>query len=363
MERAPRRGYLDWLRGVAVLIMIGAHILDAWTRLTERESFLYAWLMILGGLGAPLFLFLAGVSIPLSAGSKLRKTGDARAASRAVVWRGLEIYGLAFLFRLQAWAISWGAARSLLKVDILNIMGPAIMAAAALWGMFHSPRARAVAFVAVALAISLLTPPIRATWIFDALPDWMEGYIRPRPGFTTFALFPWAGFVFAGACLGVLLDLARTRSAETTLNVQFMVAGLLLTAAAYGGSFLPSPYARSEFWTSSPSFFLLRTGLLVASTGLAYGIKSRVRNAEPAPPFSPLEQLGRTSLFIYWIHVEMIYGLIARPLHKSLSFGQALCAFGVFCLWMLVCSLLKERVVGWWRTRSQPAGDRLPSGI
>ena len=27
-----RRGYIDWLRGVSVLIMIEAHTLDAWTR-------------------------------------------------------------------------------------------------------------------------------------------------------------------------------------------------------------------------------------------------------------------------------------------------------------------------------------------
>jgi uncharacterized membrane protein len=78
--------------------------------------------------GAPLFLFLAGVAIPLSAGSKLRKSGDIPAATRAVVRRGLEIFGLAFLFRLQAWILGWSSPRALLKVDILNIMGPSIMA-------------------------------------------------------------------------------------------------------------------------------------------------------------------------------------------------------------------------------------------
>ena len=30
-----------------------------------------------------------------------------------------------------------------------------------------------------------------------------------------------------------------------------------------------------------------------------------------------LVQLGRTSLFIYWIHVELVYGLISRPLHRG----------------------------------------------
>ncbi|MEO5897605.1 MAG: heparan-alpha-glucosaminide N-acetyltransferase domain-containing protein [Vicinamibacterales bacterium] len=361
--RAPRRGYLDWLRGLAVLIMIEAHVLDAWTRLDQRQSVLYGWAMIAGGFGAPLFLFLAGLSVSLSAGSKLRKTADPRAASRAVVRRGLEIFGLAFLFRLQAWAISWGAARSLLKVDILNIMGPSIMAAAWLWGGFRSARARAAGFVVAALAIALLTPPVRATWIFAFLPDFIEGYIRPRPGFTTFAFFPWAGFVFAGAFAGVLLDTARNRVTETALNTRLLLGGVLLAAGAYAASFLPSPFARSEFWTSSPSFFLLRTGVLICSVGVAFRIRLFVQETRlhAWPAFSPLEQLGRTSLFIYWIHVEMIYGLMAKPLHKSLSFGKALTALVVFALWMLVCSLLKERVVAWWHARAHPAAGNLQS--
>jgi uncharacterized membrane protein len=33
-----RRGYLDWLRGLAVLIMIETHVLDSWTRFPDRET-------------------------------------------------------------------------------------------------------------------------------------------------------------------------------------------------------------------------------------------------------------------------------------------------------------------------------------
>src|SRR5512134_1811164 len=128
-DTRSRRGYLDLLRGLAVLIMIEAHVLDSWTRFPDRQTRQFAYAMILGGFGAPLFLFLAGVAVPLSAGSKLRRTGDAHAASRAVVRRGLEVFGLAFLFRIQAWVLGWSSPRLILKVDILNIMGPSIMAA------------------------------------------------------------------------------------------------------------------------------------------------------------------------------------------------------------------------------------------
>ena len=346
--RAPRRGYLDWLRGLAVLIMIEAHVLDSWTRLDERDSALWSWSMILGGFGAPLFLFLAGVAVPLSAGSKTRRSGDAAAASRAVVRRGLEIFLLAFLFRVQAMVVSWGPWRSLLKVDILNIMGPAIMVTAWLWGIVRTPRARLLLFTVLTLAVAFVTPPIRATWLLDALPDPIEGYLRPRPGFTTFAVFPWAAFVFAGAIVGVLVDGTRTRERERQLNLSLGVAGVALALGAYAASYLPSPYERSDFWTSSPAFFLLRAGVLTAAIGLAFAWQQRPHGETR---FSPLQQMGRTSLFIYWIHIELIYGLVVRPLHKSLSFGQAWLGVLIFALLMLLASLLKDRLVAGWRAR------------
>ena len=57
-----RRGYLDWLRGVAVLIMVEAHLLDAWVRALDRSERPYRWAIAVGGFSAPLFLFLAGVA-------------------------------------------------------------------------------------------------------------------------------------------------------------------------------------------------------------------------------------------------------------------------------------------------------------
>lgn len=351
-SKAPRRGYLDWLRGLAVLIMIEAHILDSWTRLDDRGSTAYGWSMILGGMGAPLFLFLAGVSVALSASAKAHRMNDDRAAVRLVVARGIQIFALAFLFRLQSVIVSWGSWQSMLKVDILNVMGPSIIAAALLWGVTRTVGSRALIFAGAALAVTMLTPPIRAADFLFALPDPLEGYLRPRPGFTNFSIFPWTGFVFAGAFVGVLLDPARTTSIERRLNVWFLLGGLALSAVAYMGSYLPSLFANSQFWTSSPSFFLIRVGLLTSTVGVAYAW-GRVRRH-----WSPLEQMGRTSLFIYWIHIELIYGLIVRPLHKSLTLGEAWMGVFVFALFMLICSLLKDRVVGmvpWRRSKGTTA--------
>jgi hypothetical protein len=54
-------------------------------------------------------------------------------------------------------------------------------------------------------------------------------------------------------------------------------------------------------------------------------------------------------LFIYWIHVEMVYGLISLPLHGALPLPAAFAAYVAFCGFMLVCSLLKDTVVARYR--------------
>jgi uncharacterized membrane protein len=352
-----RRGYLDWLRGLAVLIMIGAHVLDSWTRFPDRETRVFAWLMILGGIGAPLFLFLAGLSVSMSAGSKLRRMGDAAAASRAVTRRGLEIFGLAFLFRLQAWILGWAHPLTLLKVDILNIMGPSIMMTATLWRVASTLRGRVTAFALATLAVAFFTPALRGASLLANLPGPIEAYFRPVGGLSNFVFLPWAAFVFAGAIPGVLIDATRTVDREARVARWFGVAGALIATTAFVASYLPSPFPNAYFWTTSPAFFFLRVGLMTATICAVFVWESR---AGGATKWSPMRQLGRTSLFVYWIHVEMVYGLISLPLHKSLTFGQALVALTAFSVFMLICSIVKDRVATAYRSR---ATSRLNSSV
>jgi uncharacterized membrane protein len=341
-----RRAYLDWLRGIGVLIMIEAHTLDSWTRADDRGH-VYGWAIVIGGFGAPLFLFLAGVSLALAIGGRMRKglsDGEATAAARR---RGWQIFGLAFLFRLQSALISGGwRLQSLLKVDILNIMGVSMIAAAALWAIGRDTRWRVVLLVSAAFAAAMLTPIIRSASWLTPVPDPIEWYFRPDPGRTTFTLFPWAGFLFAGAAIGLWLDRTRDTSSERRAIVWFGVLGLVVAAAGYASSLLPAIYDDTSFWTSSPTFFFLRLGLLLASIPIAYAATNWV------PGRSPIVEMGVASLFVYWIHVEMVYGVPSLPLHRRLKFEQALVAFALFSLFLFALVKLKERVLS--RMRRTP---------
>ena len=111
-------------------------------------------------------------------------------------------------------------------------------------------------------------------------------------------------------------------------------------------SLLPPIYRETSFWTSSPTFFLLRLGVLIAAIPIAYAWTAVARGR------SPIQELGIASLFVYWIHVEMVYGVLSWPIHRRLTFEQALVAFVVFSVFLY-----------WSREAEGPRAQRKASNI
>src|SRR5205085_10734234 len=129
------------------------------------------------------FLFLAGIALALATGSRVRRGRTPREAAALAQRRALQIFGLAFLFRLQSWLISGGdPVQALLKVDIHNIMGLSMLAAALLWGLGRSRWDRVAWVLAATVAVAMITPIVRTSALFAVLPDPVECYIRPIPG-------------------------------------------------------------------------------------------------------------------------------------------------------------------------------------
>ena len=312
-------------------------------------------------MSAPLFLFLAGVSVSMASGARMRRGATLAEASRMMQRRGGQIFLLAFLFRIQSFVVSPGSSLfGILKVNILNVMGPAIAAAALVWGLTRRRTTQLLWLAGVASAIALVTPLVRSADWLAPLPDVFEAYLRPQAGRTTFSFFPWSGFVFAGAALGVILDGSRTEPEERRANWGFFGGGLAITGAALAASYLPTPYHESYFWTSSPCFFFIRVGLIVTFVAAAYVWAQRPTAAR----FSPLQQFGRTSLFVYWIHVELVYGFLSTPLHRNLTLPQWAIAYALFTALMLWASMWKTKRFDGAKTRLPAAnGDGVASPL
>jgi uncharacterized membrane protein len=346
-----RRAYLDWARGLAVLLMIEAHTTDAWTRAGDKSTAAFGVAAALGGFAAPLFLWLAGLSIALAAARPILQERGRAAQAEAICRRGLEIFILAFVFRLQAFIVTPGGHPvKIFRVDILNVMGPAIAAAGIVWGLAPSRAGRILSCAAAATFIAGATPIVRAARSVDTLPVWIQWYLRPAGEYTAFTMLPWAGFVFAGAACGALVAATRDASDEGRLQTWLAMFGAGLVALGWYTSTRPSIYQQSSFWTSSPTWFAIRVGLLMIGVSALHAVGRLGSRLQLT--WGPLERLGRSSLFVYWIHVELVYGYASWLWRGRLPLWGAALGCVAFSALMYGTVIWRDRLVERWRSRS-----------
>ena len=372
-EKVRRVAYIDWMRGLACLLMFQAHGYDSWLAPTARRTTLFMWSQLGGTLPAPLFLFLAGISVALVTDKLRNRAVPAGDVARTTLRRGAEIFALGLLFRIQQFGFNWRWARwsDLGLVDILNNIGLSLMLmglvtwlAARIAGTTSGApgrasfagRSRAVSVglaAAVALGISLATPPLWTTFRPHWLPWPLESYVNgvhifAAPKGYFFPIFPWTGFAFAGLAFGFVILSDWAKRHETLLFPLLGVLGVGLVALGRWVDHWPRQFYESySFWTTSPEFFLIRVGLLLLTLFVAY-VWCRWGAAQLG--FSPMMQLGKTSLLVYWVHIEFVYGrMIILPSHAN-SIRVATFGLIFITLFMLVLSLLRTN----WKS-SQPA--------
>jgi fucose 4-O-acetylase-like acetyltransferase len=237
-------------------------------------------------------------------------------------------------------------------VDILNILGISMMLMGVLCWLTAAPATNVarwrgvISAVSVAAAIALLTPLLWTTWRPRFLPWPLETYFDgihtyDQPQHWLFPIFPWCAFAFVGLAVGFLAlgDFARHR--ESAFFAYIGVAGIIAILISIFLDVLPiRVYAVYDYWHSNPNFFFARCGVLLIILWAVYawckwGIAQR--------GFSPVIQLGRTSLLIYWVHIEFVYGRFSiLPKHRT---SIPLATLGLLTIFVAMLGL------SIWRTR------------
>lgn len=334
-----RRVYIDWLRGVAVLCMIEWHVLDAWTVVERRGTFAWDVIGTIGGVAAPLFLFLAGLAVPLAGEARLRRGASIEDAAWALQKRGWQIFLLAHVFRLQSFLLNPNARwHALLKPDILNILGLGLAASAFLWGRTRRGGGNRVLWLLGPAAVALALTPFAPLWAWPSvLHPRLEAYIRPVGGYGVFTLFPAVAYVFVGAYAGELLSAPRPDAEDRRLHARLAVVGVLLFAGGLAAGWVPPSLPRAHFLASALSLFVWRTGTMLVMMWAAW---IWIRRRAPGPS-NALVTFGRTSLFVYWIHVELAYGIFSYPIQHALPLAWSLAALAAVIGLMLV-------LARWW---------------
>ncbi len=357
-SNSSRLAYIDWMRGLACVLMFQTHCYDSWLSPGARQSKFFMYSQLGGTFPAPLFLFLAGTSFALVTEKLWKKHLPAAQIARATIRRGAEIFAFGLLFRLQEYLIAWGWAplSDLLRVDILNTIGLSMMLMGVVcWlvlSMHRGTQARLALILAssgTALLISLLTPPLWTTWRPSRLPWPLESYINGvhnlgKPQAWLFPIFPWTAFAFAGLAAGFILHSEWARKSEALIFFLLGACGLVFVAASRWLDARPRQlFAIYDYWHTSPNFFLIRVGMLLVILTASY---AWCRWGPGQWGFSPLIQLGQASLLVYWVHIEFVYGRVSILPKHSVSIRTASLGLLTIFLAMLILAFLRTRMKG-----------------
>jgi hypothetical protein len=118
-----------------------------------------------------------------------------------------------------------------------------------------------------------------------------------------------------------------------------------------------------DYWWTSPNFALIKTGVLIILVWLCFQFEQLVSRVGASvgrwlkPVAAAMVQMGRTSLFIYCVHVDLVYGSKAFPkLWRSGEIGEASRNLVMLTLGMLALSYGWS----WLKTRWPPTSATKP---
>lgn len=348
-KTSDRLAFIDWTRGFAAVVMLQGHTFHSFTRPDLRDKGPYTLSQFVGGLPPAIFLLLTGITFAFLMDSQDSKEGSTKTRIVAALKRSRYLFILAFLFRLQLYAFGYptSPASELLRVDILNCMGMAMLIFAPMAVFTTLERVRLCTILG--MVIAALSPIVR-TIDFSGAPSFLTAYFVPS--YAGFPFFPWAAFLAFGMAMGSVIRLAKPENLERVMGWTLGV-GVGLTMASYQLANLPySVYSKVDFWLDSPALTGFKLGLVLCILSVAYlWMKTGVVR------WSLCRQLGVTSLLVYWVHIELVYGRWFGLFKEKLDVAQVVTFTILLTGLMVFLSVLRTR------RRSLPSRLRSPAPI
>src|SRR4029077_1544615 len=300
-DASGRLTFLDWSRGLAVVIMLQGHVFHSFNRTDLRVDGPFMLSQFFGGLGPAIFLVLTGITLAFLMDRRQQQGFDALARWKFALRRAGYLFSLALLLRLALWLLAYPHSRwtALFKGDILNCMGLAIGLMSVMAIFTTAERVRLCAGLGIATATAA---PLVSAIDWNWLPADVSAYFVPS--YQSFAFFPWAAFIAFGISIGSLLRIVRADQMNRVMQWGTLLGLVLIVGGQYFSNMPYSLYPKSEFWLDSPGLIVIKLGVVMVIITFAYlWTEYAVGNS-----WSWLRQLGTTSLLVYWVHIELVYG-------------------------------------------------------
>ena len=300
--------------------MLQGHVFEGWVRAQDRSSEWFWLSQFLGGMPAPIFLFLVGVSLALVLDRMRQKNASPTDILQKVLRRGGWILLVAYAFRVEQFLVWYPFSRweDVFRVDTLNCIAACSLVIGLFSALFKTRRSNMMATAFAAAAVTFITPivyPVRA-----GISPFVLSYLNGNGDPSYFSLFPWMVFAFVGIAFGYALLQAREAGEEPRFFSGVAVAGICAYGIGSAMSFTSFfEYGFYDYSLTSPHFVFIRLGLMALILYGAYKWCTR----KQAPAWSPLRTMGQASLLVYWIHIDIVYGRPFSLFGRSMAFSEA----------------------------------------
>jgi len=337
---------LDIARGIAVVLMVLGHSIDAVLAPAPRLTEVFGYYDVLRGLTAPLFLLLAGFAFTVSTVKHWdQHTRFGRPTVRRFVRAALLLgvgYALHLPFlsfgKLLLTATPQDYAR-FLQADVLHCVALSLAALQLSVLIARTPARHLHLSLALSVAIAAAAPLVWAIDLDGLFPRAVIPYLNQQYQ-TMFPLVPFTAYMVLGAALGHTYLQARDAGSEHLWYRRMMLAAGLLVGAGIAGSLLPlTVYPGHDYWKTNPGILAIRAGSVMAVVIALL----RFRHFPPRLA-GVMMRLGQASLFVYVAHLILVYGSVVNPglarvLGQDLSVPSAIAvAFGVLLAMMALSS-------------------------
>lgn len=363
--------FIDLLRGWAVIVMVETHVFNATLPPSITESPFFQIIRFIDGLVAPAFLFASGMAYAVTTRRKmqdylsfgtplLRQVG--RLLFILLIGYSLHIptfnyYHLRYEEGPLAWQTFW-------QSDILQCIAVSLLFLQAMLLILRSEARLYRTMIPVTAFVVLASPLVWGTDYWNFMPVPLASFLNGLH-YSLFPLFPWSAFLFAGALSGYYYLRARDAQGSTPEAVPAMMKRSVYVAfALVAVSFLLHPVAAAlyptyDYWKFSPSFWLLRLGLVMLLCAGMYFYEKRAGVSAR----SVVALMGRESLLVYATHLLLVYGkfgyfTFTDRVNRSFSYGEAILTT------LVLLGLMYALALAWSAIKaSPPPWKRLVQGV
>jgi uncharacterized membrane protein len=286
----------DWLRGIAVLVMIQTHAL-ALLRPELRQGGFWQTLQWIDGLVAPSFILAAGFALALVQVRSATQPGGRARRLRRTLRRLGEVLAVGTLVNWM-WFPIFREPRWIFRIDILQCIGLALLLALPALALL-APRPQLLRWVALLLAalvfgLSPFGEHVRGP--LAALANSSSGSVFP--------LLPWAGYVYLGAALGATFALEGVRGTAVWLAA-LALAGIAVWVAT---PWFATVYPPHQFWVTNPANAARRWTQVCLLALALLAVEQRLAGAwRSSAPVRFVELFGTSSLAAYFFHEMLLF--------------------------------------------------------